>query len=343
MAFADPVPKLPHELMLIIRKHAFTDPALPLELLLIIGEHADTRVLSVLSRTCHALHTLLARELRKRFTTDIEEIAIWAVTSHRPLLLERALTTSLTPLTPGSPIATCRDPLHDTLKRRLPQLSQLSLPVEHRKVETVKILLSHDIIHIPRIRTCTTTTQPSSTRPTTQSRRTRRTSRPLSSAGPITQSPRWSIDGTCATAWMEHAVRHGDLWLARRLLKKAGAKVHGSAVGVQGNQTLLDIARDRRFEKPRGHNVEEMIQLLVDRDPKPSPPHYPGVQAENQEHLEKMLKVSKDPSALLNAWVAEEMEYAYDQLVERGAAVAPGMKRDRKNPGRFRLLPSAYM
>jgi hypothetical protein len=37
------------------------------------------------------------------------------------------------------------------------------------------------------------------------------------------------------------------------------------------------------------------------------------------------------------------LEYAYDQCVESGGAVRPGMERDRKKPVCYRLLPEAYM
>lgn len=72
--------------------------------------------------------------------------------------------------------------------------------------------------------------------------------------GPL---PIWTMDRTLGVAWMEHAVRHGDLALARWLLVVPRAR-------VKGCQTLLDVARERRRELPRDENVEELIQLLMD-------------------------------------------------------------------------------
>ncbi|KAH0610182.1 uncharacterized protein H6S33_011709 [Morchella sextelata] len=308
MALADPA--LSHQLMLTIGKHAFADPPLPLELMLVVGEQASPRTLSVLSRTCHTLHTLLALELQRRFNADVEDITIWAAASTRPRLLERAITTALAP---GSPVAAAhQDRLRDTLSRRLSRL--FSLPVEQKAAETVKVLMSHKIRPFVSTAMRPRNRLPGN-RPTTTT-----IARPPSNR-PITRSRRWLIDKECAPSWVEHAVRQGDLWLARWLLEEAGAEVHASAVRVQGSQaqTLLDVARDRRFERPRAKYVEEMIQLLIKHDPKPSTPCYPGIRPENQQRLEEMLKVSDDPGALLDAWVSEELEVYVNFVWERSA------------------------
>lgn len=195
--------------------------------MVIIGAHANTRSLSILSRTCHDLHTLLARELQKRLAAEITDIVIWAAASYRTRLLDRVITIALTP---GSPVAAAAhdDQLRPTLSMCLASL--LSMHVIHRRAQTVKVLISHGINprNGPRLR-------------------------------------RFVIDRTLGVVWMEYAVRRGDLGLAKWLLHVAGAKVCQGTVSVPGrtNLTMMDVAMDRRAANRRGDNVEEMIQLLM--------------------------------------------------------------------------------
>ncbi|KAI5839361.1 hypothetical protein DFP73DRAFT_561499 [Morchella snyderi] len=240
-------------------------PALPLELILAITRHLKTKDLSVLSRTCHALHVLLANELYWRFALTITDIFIWADITCRPWILDRAIATALTP-DPRIPPSR-RPRLRATLSMRLARL--LSEPVEPQRAETVKVLIAHNITPID---------------PTDGIRPSRRYSKrlydPMIPCEPAPTSRRWVMDGTHDVAWVAHAVRRGDLGLVRWLLYVAGAN-------VVGDQTLLDFAMERRGVDPWGENVEEMIQLLKDRGLESMPPCEPDSSSEPEPPSER--------------------------------------------------------
>lgn len=65
--------------------------------------------------------------------------------------------------------------------------------------------------------------------------------------------------------------------------------------------------------------MEEIIQLLIAHDLKPSTPCYASIRPENQQRLEEMLKVSDDESAVLDAWVSQELEGYVNFPWERSA------------------------
>ncbi|KAI5842125.1 hypothetical protein DFP73DRAFT_608369 [Morchella snyderi] len=281
-----------------------SNPHIPLELIIMIASYADTRTLSILTRSCRALHTLFNPRLQTAFSANLENIATWAITAQRPTTLSRAITAALGPT---SPISTRKRPIRDAVGRRLRHLFYSPFghdPVNHEKVHTLKAALSHSI-------------------------------------SPVTPAPRWSLDKTTAIPWLCYGVQHGDLALVQWLLEEAGARAFASSVRVEGNKTLLDLARYRRFDVPRSAHVEEIVQLLVDHDPQPLLTQFPGVRRENQRRLEEMLKVAGDPGALLNEWVEEELNYAYDRLLRKNSVVWP--LAQRKWPVRYRLLTDAHM
>lgn len=120
---------------------AFTNPSLPLELMLIIAECADNRELSVLSRACRTLHTVLALQLNKRYTASIEDIAKWASANCRPASLERAIAIAIAPT---SVIPDDQERLRTHLQDRLSQLLLLTI-ADPAMVSTARVLLCHGI------------------------------------------------------------------------------------------------------------------------------------------------------------------------------------------------------
>ncbi|KAI5839355.1 hypothetical protein DFP73DRAFT_561497 [Morchella snyderi] len=251
MASADPAPP-----------HTATMPttgttALPPELLVIIGQHAKTQTLATISRTSHALHALLARELQTRYDTDILYIILWSCKTHRAAVLHRALTTALAADTPV--VEVNRGPLRILLGMCLGHL--LRRTASHEYVQTAKVLIAHAI----------TPTDPEATDfPAFQ----------LSGGGSFksikrgpAETPAWILRSTAGATWVEYAIHRGDLGLAQWLLDKGGAQacwtpVATEWVGTEGeNGTLLDVAKRRRDGDPGGENAEEMVQLLQDRCP----------------------------------------------------------------------------
>ncbi|KAI5839359.1 hypothetical protein DFP73DRAFT_561498 [Morchella snyderi] len=239
-------------------KHASASPALPRELLVMVGLHADTKTLSMLSRTCHAFHALLSHTLQTRFEAEVAGIIAWAAVSCRPVFLDRAMTIALNPDAPVAAGYKDWGWLYYALGEQL--LKLLYMPVGHDMIETIKVYISHNIRpndanSIDRVKSYRTDSTSGRRHP-----------------GPCTVvlRPLWLHHRPLGRLLADHAVRRGDLVLARWLVNEARVWV-GVLPGVQGSQTILDVARDRALEDPRGENVEEMIQLLIDRGPQEIP------------------------------------------------------------------------